>query len=113
MSEEGAPGAADGVEAVDEVEGRVQGHLGRPPAQLRGRGGGGGAVELPDEAGVGGAAGVEGLVGHRWLDPVEPPAAHGHGWLNESDGASDEIAAERTGRRRGRRTCAGSGPAGW
>ena len=75
MSEEGAPGAADGVEAVDEVEGRVQGHLGRPPAQLRGRGGGGGAVELPDEAAVGGWAGVEGLVGHRWLDPVQPPAA--------------------------------------
>ena len=38
MSEEGAPGAVDGVEAVDEVEGRVQGNLERPPAQLHGCG---------------------------------------------------------------------------
>ena len=36
--EEGAPGAVDGVEAVDEVEGRVQGNLERPPAQLHGCG---------------------------------------------------------------------------
>ena len=60
VPEEGAPGSADGVEAVDEVEGRVQGHLGRPPAQLRGRGGGGGAVELPDEAAVGGGGRARG-----------------------------------------------------
>jgi len=36
--EDGAPGAVDGVEAVDEVEGRVQGNLERPPAQLHGCG---------------------------------------------------------------------------
>jgi hypothetical protein len=39
-------------------------------ARLRGRGDGGGAVELPDEALVGGHPGV----GHRRLDPVQPTA---------------------------------------
>ena len=38
-------------------------NLGRGQAQLRGCGSGGAAVELPDEADVGGA-GLEGLVGH-------------------------------------------------
>lgn len=64
VSEEGAASAADGVEAVDEVDERRRGHVGRPPAQLCGRGDGGGAVELPDEAAVGGLPGVERLVGH-------------------------------------------------
>lgn len=72
MAEECAPGSADGVEAVDEVEGPVEGHLGGPPSQLRGRGDGGCAVELPDEAALV-FPGVEGLVGHRRLDPVQPP----------------------------------------
>uniref|UniRef100_A0A0E0DVF2 Uncharacterized protein n=1 Tax=Oryza meridionalis TaxID=40149 RepID=A0A0E0DVF2_9ORYZ len=50
----------------------VGGHVGGAPAQLGGRGDGvgGDAVEIPNEAGVGGATGVEGLVGHRRLDPV-------------------------------------------
>uniref|UniRef100_A0A0E0DVF1 DUF834 domain-containing protein n=1 Tax=Oryza meridionalis TaxID=40149 RepID=A0A0E0DVF1_9ORYZ len=49
----------------------VGGHVGGAPAQLGGRGDGvgGDAVEIPNEAGVGGATGVEGLVGHRRLDP--------------------------------------------
>jgi hypothetical protein len=75
VAEEGAARAADCVEAVDEVmERRRRGHVGRPPPQLRGRGDGGGAVELPDEALVGGRPGVERLVGHRRLDPVQPTA---------------------------------------
>ncbi|CAN6192228.1 unnamed protein product, partial [Urochloa humidicola] len=75
VPQEGASGPADGVEAVDEVEGLVDGHLGRPPAQLRGRGDGGGAVELADEAGALAFQWVERLMGHRRLDPIEPPAA--------------------------------------
>jgi len=79
VSEARAAGAADGVEAVDEVEARVEGHVGGPSSQLRGRGDGGGAVELADEALVGGLPRVEGLVGHRRLDPVQPPAAEARG----------------------------------
>lgn len=51
----------------------MEGHVGGPPAQLRGRGDGGGAVELADEALVGGVPRIEGFVGHRRLDPVQPP----------------------------------------
>jgi len=79
VSEARAAGAADGVEPVDEVEARVEGHVGGTPAQLRGRGDGGGAVKLADEALVGGLPRVEGLVGHRRLDPVQPPAAEARG----------------------------------
>ena len=76
MSEEGAARAADGVEAVDEVDirGRAR-HLFGPPPELRGCGHGGGAVvEVPDEAAVGGVTRVERLVGNRRLDPVQPAA---------------------------------------
>lgn len=100
VAKEGAACAADGVEAIDEVDLRRLGHLGWPPAQLRGRGDGGGAVELPNEAAVGGVAGVERLVGHRRLDAIKPcaevaGARGGEGCAGELLGVEAERAGER------------------
>jgi hypothetical protein len=103
VAQEGAASAADGVEAIDEIEGRmVGGHVGGAPAQLGGRGDGvgGGAVEIPNEAGVGGATGVEGLVGHRRLDPVQPcsevaGARGGEGRAGELLGVESQRADQR------------------
>uniref|UniRef100_A0A0E0DVF0 Uncharacterized protein n=1 Tax=Oryza meridionalis TaxID=40149 RepID=A0A0E0DVF0_9ORYZ len=74
----------------------VGGHVGGAPAQLGGRGDGvgGDAVEIPNEAGVGGATGVEGLVGHRRLDPVAG-ARGGEGRAGELLGVESQRAEQR------------------
>jgi hypothetical protein len=99
VPEEGAAGAAYGVEAVDEVDMRRGArHLLGPPPELGGGGDGGAAVvEVPHEAAVGGVPRVEGLVGHRRLDPIQPPAESSVGRVSNNSWILEEQRRKKAG----------------